>query len=69
MGIFETLKKYKWMVPILANADRKIKAQLLKNVMAKKKNFYPQDDNYKADIKNLINCMLCPNMCRFDRLR
>ncbi|MHA1272661.1 MAG: (Fe-S)-binding protein [Promethearchaeota archaeon] len=65
MGLFETLKKYKWMVPILTKADRKTKATLLKNAMNKKKNFYPEGE-YKADVKNLINCMLCPNMCRFD---
>jgi len=65
MGVFETLKKYKWMVPLLANADRRTKATLLKNLMAKKKNFYPQED-VKADVKNLISCMLCPSMCRFD---
>ncbi len=65
MAIFETLKKYKWMLPILTKADRRIKAILLKNAMNKKKNFHP-DGDYKADVKNLINCMLCPNMCRFD---
>ena len=54
MAIFETLKKYKWMLPILTKADRRIKALLLKNAMNKKKNFYP-DKNYKADVKNLIN--------------
>jgi len=65
MGIFETLKKYKWMVPLISNADRDIKRILLKNVRYKKKNFFPEVD-VKADVKNLINCMLCPNMCRFD---
>lgn len=65
MGLFETLKKYKWMLPLITKADRRTKATLLKNAMNKKKNFYPQDD-HKADVKNLINCMLCPNMCRFD---
>jgi len=65
MGIFETLKKYKWMLPLITKADRKTKATLLKNAMNKKKNFYPEEE-VKADVKNLINCMLCPNMCRFD---
>lgn len=65
MGIFETLKKYKWMLPLITKADRKIKAIILKNAMNKKKNFFPEEDVH-ADVKNLINCMLCPNMCRFD---
>ena len=53
------------MVSLLAKADRKIKALLLKNAASKNKNFFPEGD-YKADVKNLANCMLCPNMCRFD---
>ncbi len=65
MTIMDTLKKYKWIVPLISKADRKIKAQILKNLASKEKNFYPEGE-YKADVKNLINCMLCPNMCRFD---
>ncbi|MBD3255255.1 MAG: hypothetical protein GF383_09195 [Candidatus Lokiarchaeota archaeon] len=65
MGIFETLKKYKWILPIINNADRDVKRTIMKNFRLKKKNFYPEGE-YKADVKNLINCMLCPNMCRFD---
>jgi Fe-S oxidoreductase len=65
MGAFETLKKYKWMLPLLSKADRDIKSTIMKNMRSKKKNFYPEGE-YKADIDNLIKCMLCPNMCRFD---
>jgi len=65
MGVFETLKKYKWMLPLINKADRETKSTLLKNFRQKKKNFYPEGD-YKADIDDLIKCMLCPNMCRFD---
>ena len=65
MGIFKKIKKYKWIVPIIDGADRDIRRKLLKNFRKKKDNFYPEEDVH-ADIKNLINCMLCPNMCRFD---
>ncbi|MFX0075394.1 MAG: (Fe-S)-binding protein [Candidatus Hermodarchaeota archaeon] len=65
MGAFETLKKYKWMLPLLSKADRDIKSILMKNMRSKEKNFYPEGE-YKADVENLIKCMLCPNMCRFD---
>jgi Fe-S oxidoreductase len=65
MGIFDTLKKYKWMLPLIQDADRNVRRKLLKNVRKKKDNFYPEGE-FHADIKNLINCMLCPNMCRFD---
>ena len=65
MGLEETFKKYKWMIPIISNAERDIRSILMKNFRTRKKNFYPQGD-YKADVDNLIKCMLCPNMCRFD---
>jgi len=65
MGAFDTLKKYKWMLPLLSKADRDIRAILMKNMRSTKKNFYPEGE-YKADVANLIKCMLCPNMCRFD---
>ncbi len=61
----ETLERYKWMIPILNKADRDVKRKIFKNLRLVKKNFYPEGE-YKADVKNLINCMLCPNMCRFD---
>lgn len=65
MGVFETLAKYKWMLPLINKADRETKSLLMKNFRSKKKNFYPEGE-YKADLDNLIKCMLCPNMCRFD---
>ncbi|MFW9942789.1 MAG: (Fe-S)-binding protein [Candidatus Thorarchaeota archaeon] len=65
MGIEETLSKYKWMIPLLQNADRETRSILMKNFRQRKKNFFPEGD-YKADIENLAKCMLCPNMCRFD---
>ena len=61
----EILKKYKWMGPIIAKMDRDVKRIFMKNFRLRDKNFFPEGD-YKADIKNLVNCMLCPNMCRFD---
>ncbi|HDZ18697.1 hypothetical protein LCGC14_1314260 [marine sediment metagenome] len=61
----EILKKYKWMGPIIQKMDRDIKRIFMKNFRMRDKNFFPEGD-YKADIKNLVNCMLCPNMCRFD---
>ncbi|MHA1764067.1 MAG: (Fe-S)-binding protein [Promethearchaeota archaeon] len=60
----EILEKYKWMLPLLKKLP-KVKRVLFKNMRNVKKNFYPEGE-YKADVKNLINCMLCPNMCRFD---
>ncbi|TFG28810.1 MAG: (Fe-S)-binding protein [Promethearchaeota archaeon] len=61
----DILNKYKWMGPIIDKMDRDIKRKFMKNFRMRDKNFFPEGD-YKADIKNLVNCMLCPNMCRFD---
>jgi Fe-S oxidoreductase len=65
MGIEETLKKYSWIAPLLKRADRETRSTLMKNFRERKKNFFP-DKELHADIDNLIKCMLCPNMCRFD---
>jgi Fe-S oxidoreductase len=65
MGVFETLKKYKWMLPLINKADRETKSTLMKNFRKKKQNFYPKKE-VKANVDDLIKCMLCPNMCRFD---
>ncbi len=61
----EILEKYKWIGPIIEKMDRDLKRIFMKNFRMRDKNFFPEGD-YKADIKNLVNCMLCPNMCRFD---
>ena len=65
MGVFETLNKYKWLIPLINKADRETKSILMKNFRKKKDNFYPEGE-YKANVDDLIKCMLCPNMCRFD---
>ncbi len=53
------------MGPIIQKMDRDVKKVFMKNFRMRNKNFFPEGD-YKADVKNLVNCMLCPNMCRFD---
>jgi len=63
--VAEILKKYKWMGPIIQKMDRDTKKVFMKSFRMRDKNFFPEGD-YKADVKNLVNCMLCPNMCRFD---
>ena len=65
MGVEDTLKKYSWILPLIQKADRITRSLVMKNFRQKKKNFFPEGE-YKADVDNLIKCMLCPNMCRFD---
>lgn len=61
----EILMKYKWVGPAIEKMDRDIKRIFLKNFRMRDKKYFPEGD-YKADIKNLVNCMLCPNVCKFD---
>ncbi len=65
MGVEETLKKYSWILPLIQKADRVTRSRIMKGFRQRKINFYPKDE-YKADVDNLIKCMLCPNLCRFD---
>ena len=65
MGVEETLEKYSWILPLIQKADRATRSIIMKNFRKKKENFFPEGE-YKADVDNLIKCMLCPNMCRFD---
>jgi Fe-S oxidoreductase len=65
MGIEETLNKYKWIIPLISKADRITKSTLMKNFRNRKKNYHPKVD-VKANIDDLLKCMLCPNLCRFD---
>ncbi|MFX1379720.1 MAG: (Fe-S)-binding protein [Promethearchaeota archaeon] len=65
MGVEETLKKYSWILPLIQKTDRVTRSIIMKNFRQKRVNFFPEGD-VKADVDNLIKCMLCPNMCRFD---
>ncbi len=61
----EFLDKYKWFMEDLNKAEKDVKRKVLNGLRLVKKNYYPQEER-KADVTNLINCALCPNMCRFD---
>jgi len=61
----EFLDKYRWFIEELNKVEKEVKRKVIKNISRVKKNFFPVGE-YKADIDNLINCALCPNLCRFD---
>ncbi len=61
----EILKKYKWIGMYINKMERDVKKIFMKNFRFRDRNFFPKGE-HKADLKNLANCMLCPNMCRFD---
>jgi len=59
------LEKYKWFLEDLNKAEKDVKRKVFNGLRLMKKNYYPKEE-IKADVGNLINCALCPNMCRFD---
>ncbi|MFX0058698.1 MAG: (Fe-S)-binding protein [Candidatus Hodarchaeota archaeon] len=61
----EFLDKYKWFLEDLNKVEKDVKRKVFNGFRLVKKDFYPEGE-YKADVKNLINCALCPNLCRFD---
>ena len=61
----EFMEKYKWFIEDLNKVEKDVKRKVLNGLRLVKKNYYPEGE-YNADVANLINCALCPNMCRFD---
>ncbi|MFW9952244.1 MAG: hypothetical protein ACFFKA_19155 [Candidatus Thorarchaeota archaeon] len=61
----EFMEKYRWFIEDLNKVEKNVKRKVLNGLRLVKKNYYPQGE-YKADVANLVNCALCPNMCRFD---
>ena len=59
------MEKYKWFIAEINKADKDVKRKIFRNLSRVKKDFHPTEE-CKADVSNLINCALCPNMCRFD---
>ncbi|MHA1193668.1 MAG: heterodisulfide reductase-related iron-sulfur binding cluster, partial [Promethearchaeota archaeon] len=61
----EFMEKYKWFIAEINKTEKDVKRKIFRNLSRVKKNFFPTEE-VKADVANLINCALCPNMCRFD---
>ncbi|MHA1823349.1 MAG: (Fe-S)-binding protein [Promethearchaeota archaeon] len=61
----EFMEKYKWFIAEINKTEKDVKRKIFRNLSRVKKNFFPTEE-VKADVSNLINCALCPNMCRFD---
>ncbi len=64
MSLIKKLKKYGWMIKAISQTKFSTKRAMAKGLRNRKK-YFPKK-RVKADIENLINCALCPNMCRFD---
>ncbi|NHJ04982.1 MAG: (Fe-S)-binding protein [Candidatus Heimdallarchaeota archaeon] len=64
MGNARKLKKNSYLIKAILKSKFSIKRNLLQGFRDRKKYYLKTDTN--ADIKSLMYCMLCPNMCRFD---
>lgn len=64
MSIIDRLKKRLWLIKAVIQSSLTEKQGLIEGYF-KRKSYYPTK-KANADIKNIINCLLCPNMCRFD---
>ena len=58
-------KKYAWIMDSLRHTPLSVKARAMKYFLAGKKEYLPKK-NTNADIKSIVKCSLCPNMCRLD---
>lgn len=64
MNILKKLRQQGWIIKSFIRLKARVKRSLLKNYK-KRKQYYP-DKEIHANLKDLMYCMLCPNMCRFE---
>ncbi|NHJ46649.1 MAG: (Fe-S)-binding protein, partial [Asgard group archaeon] len=64
MSIIKKLRKRLWIIKAVIESSLSEKQNLIRGFF-KRKAYYPTE-KVDADIKSIIYCMLCPNMCRFD---
>jgi Fe-S oxidoreductase len=64
VGLFTKIKKYKWLAKLVVSGSAK---DIKKTVQGfrHEKDFY-HVENTHVDMKELLKCALCPNMCRFE---
>jgi heterodisulfide reductase subunit D len=64
MGIGMKLKKNKWMITLVFNTKWNDKKKLISG-FKNAKQYYAVDGSH-TNMKELLKCTLCPNMCRFE---
>ncbi len=58
------LNKYMWLIKAFLHAPWWVKKRLSKNYQKRRR--YYKKEGAVGEIKNMLMCSLCPNMCRFD---
>ncbi|MHA1451954.1 MAG: 4Fe-4S dicluster domain-containing protein, partial [Promethearchaeota archaeon] len=64
MGFIDKIKKYKWLAKLIVSTSAETRKKTIQG-MRNEKDFY-QVENTHVDMKKLLKCTLCPNMCRFE---
>jgi fumarate reductase (CoM/CoB) subunit B len=64
LGLVSKLKKYKWIAKLFFSSSLKNTKKLIHG-MTHEKQFY-EVKNTHVDMKELLKCAICPNMCRFE---
>lgn len=64
MGLLTKVKKYKWLLPLIMKSPSEDRKNLLEG-FKKRKQYYTKE-GIDANLKEMVKCSLCPNMCRFD---
>lgn len=64
MGLIDKIKKNKWMIKLIFNAKWRDLKKMLKGFKNEGK-YYEKEDTH-TNMKDLLKCTLCPNMCRFE---
>ncbi len=62
--MFGKIKKNSWVITSILKANFSTKRQVIKNFLTARKRYVPKKG--KVDVKSILKCALCPNMCRFD---
>ncbi|MCP4761387.1 MAG: (Fe-S)-binding protein [archaeon] len=62
--MIKKIKKYKWMVDLAGNTTWEEKKRIVGS-WTKGKQYY-EVENSQTNMKEVLKCALCPNMCRFE---
>ncbi|MBD3353066.1 MAG: hypothetical protein GF364_16415 [Candidatus Lokiarchaeota archaeon] len=64
MGFIDKIKKYKWIAKVILTTSWADKKKIISGF--KNADQYYEIENTKTNMKDLLKCTLCPNMCRFE---
>ena len=63
--MFDTAKKYLWVLKAISRLNLSTQKEVVTKFLTAQKKYLP-DEKTEADVKDILKCALCPNMCRFD---